>query len=87
MVNTIHIIFHQFYKLHYIADVNQCVFWHGNPNVYNPEDINTITKTTFGELYNKTIDREKNIKDLGYNLVTIWEKDYKNKIKNNTTKN
>jgi hypothetical protein len=62
-------------------------FWHGNPNVYNPEDINSITKTTYGDLYNKTIDREKNIKALGYNLVSIWEKDYKDEIKNNAIKN
>ncbi len=46
-----------------------------------------MTKSTFGDLYNGTIDREKKIKNLGYNLVTIWEKDYKNERKNNTVKN
>ncbi len=51
------------------------------------EDINCMTKSTFGDLYNGTIDREKKIKNLGYNLVTIWEKDYKNERKNNTVKN
>lgn len=53
-------------------------FWHGNPNKYNAEDINSITKTSFGELYTKTLQREQKIRDLGYNLVVIWESDYKN---------
>ena len=51
-------------------------YWHGNPNVYNSNDINPDTKTSFGELYNKTLQRDNNIRKLGYNLVTIWECDY-----------
>jgi len=47
-------------------------FWHGNPKIYNPSDINPRTKTTFGELYKKTIEREKLLKSAGYNLVTKW---------------
>jgi len=52
-------------------------FWHGNPNIYNPNDINPVSNKTFGELYNKTIKRELNIKTCGYNLVTIWENNFK----------
>lgn len=33
-------------------------FFHGNPNIYNNEDINELTKKSFGELYDKTIERE-----------------------------
>lgn len=51
-------------------------FWHGNPNIYNGEDINTATKTTYGELYSNTLKKEDKIKSLGYNLVTIWESDW-----------
>ena len=54
-------------------------FWHGNPNIYNHNDINKITNCTFKELYDKTIIKEKRIKELGYNLVVIWEYDW-NKI-------
>jgi hypothetical protein len=34
-----------------------------------------------GESYKDTIDREERIKDLGYNLVTIWEYDFKQYMK------
>jgi hypothetical protein len=51
-------------------------FWHGNPKKYNPIDMNIVTKKTYGELYQNTIEREKQIKDLGYNLVVIWESDW-----------
>jgi hypothetical protein len=55
-------------------------FWHGNPNIYKTEDINKVIKKSFGDLYRKTIERERNLKSLGYNFISIWESDYKNKI-------
>jgi len=54
-------------------------FWHGNPNIYKDDDINTITKCTYKELYEKTLKKEGILKNLGYNLVVIWENDW-NKI-------
>lgn len=51
-------------------------FWHGNPNIYKAEEINPATKTTFGELYTKTLERENLIKSAGYNLITIWESEF-----------
>jgi len=56
-------------------------YWHGNPKLFNSKDYNKTTKRTFGELYQKTLDKEKIIKDLGYNLVVIWEYDW-NKMNN-----
>ena len=55
-------------------------YWHGNPSIYNAEDMNENVGVSFGELYEKTISREELIKKLGYNLVTIWENDW-NQIK------
>jgi len=52
--------------------------WHGNPAMFNPNDINPKTKTTYGELYNKTIEKEKALKDAGYNIISIWESDFDN---------
>jgi thymidylate kinase len=52
-------------------------FWHGNPNIYKDDDINTITKCTYKELYEKTLKKEERLKNLGYNLVIIWEYDWK----------
>lgn len=51
-------------------------FWHGNPQIYNASDINPVTKTTYGELYEKTLHREKLIIDAGFNLISIWESNF-----------
>ena len=50
--------------------------WHGNPNKYNKYDFNILSKKTFGELYQETINRENILKENGYNLITIWESEF-----------
>lgn len=50
-------------------------YFHGNPKIYNPSDM-TYYHKTFGELYQKTLDKEELIKSLGYNLVVMWEYDW-----------
>lgn len=52
-------------------------FWHGCPKHFARESINAISKRKFGELYDSTIYRESIIRKLGYNLVVIWECEYK----------
>ena len=51
-------------------------FWHGNPSIYNPENINVRNKKTFGELYEETQRKRKLIIDAGYNLAEIWENEF-----------
>lgn len=51
-------------------------FYHGNPNIYKSNDYNLLLKKTYGELYDKTIERNNIITKLGYNLITIWESDF-----------
>jgi len=51
-------------------------FWHGNPKRYDLNEINNVTKCTFGELYQKTLNKEKIIKEMGFNLIVIWESDW-----------
>lgn len=48
-------------------------FWHGNPKVYHPNDINPRTFVSYGELYRKTLERESKIRQSGYNLFVEWE--------------
>lgn len=61
-----------------IYEFHGCYF-HGHPpdkclkKGYLSEHLNTTTKRNFGELYEETIRREKILKELGYNLVIIWE--------------
>jgi len=57
-------------------------FWHGNPNLYNKDDINLVTKKTFGEMYERTIKREEKLKNMGYNLIKIWESEFDSINKN-----
>jgi ribosomal protein L36 len=49
-------------------------FWHGNPDIYtNQDEINPVTKTTYGELYVGTIKKQIFCEDAGYNYYSIWE--------------
>ncbi len=54
-------------------------YWHGNPKnlKFKSDDINKRNKKTFGQLYNSTINREVEIQAAGYNLISIWEYDWK----------
>ena len=54
-------------------------YWHGNPNIYDPEFMNKVCNRKMKTLYANTMKREKKIKDLGYNLEVMWESDW-NKI-------
>ena len=51
--------------------------WHGNPKLFSSgEFCHPHSEMTAGELYEKTLQREKDIVNLGINLVTIWEYDW-----------
>lgn len=52
-------------------------FWHGNPLLYKPNDICKVTKKTFGQMYSDTLNKEKVLKENGYNIVSIWENDFR----------
>jgi hypothetical protein len=55
--------------------------WHGNPKLYNKNNINPVSKKTFGMLYNYTQEKKAKILELGYNYVEIWEHDWRKTIK------
>lgn len=52
-------------------------YWHGNIHKYNPTDINQNNHKTFQELYNYTFQRLNNLKNNGYNVIYIWESEFK----------
>ena len=54
-------------------------FWHGNPEVYKPSDINKANKKSFGELYRRTIDKEMFLEKAGFAVVSIWENEFDKK--------
>lgn len=51
-------------------------FWHGNPLIYDKNEIHPLNKKSYGVLYNETIERETILRSENYNLITIWESEY-----------
>jgi hypothetical protein len=51
-------------------------YYHGHPKL-DPNKINHKNKITLGELYQRTILRENFLKAAGYNIISIWESDWK----------
>ncbi len=51
-------------------------YFHGNPKIFDSEEENKLCNATHGELYQKTLKKEQKIRDLGYNLVVMWESDW-----------
>jgi hypothetical protein len=54
--------------------------YHGNPALYPSEVVSHLTHTTYGYLNQQRLDRELVLKEAGFNLVTIWESDFKNPL-------
>ena len=52
-------------------------YWHGNPIIFDPDSYNNKTKCTFGQLYQKTLTKEDEYRSAGYNVVSIWENEWK----------
>jgi hypothetical protein len=48
-------------------------FWHGNPDIYDLNDINKKMDVSFGELYRKTCHKISLLKDKGYHVIEMWE--------------
>lgn len=38
--------------------------------------MNKLCKATHGGLYQKTLEKEQKIKELGFHLVVMWESDW-----------
>lgn len=54
--------------------------FHGNPSIFNKEDkCHPYNDMTAGELLSYTIEKENNIKKIGFKLVTIWESEWDGK--------
>ena len=48
-------------------------FWHGCPNCYKPNIINSKNQRDMGTLNDQTIEKRENIKSAGYNHVSTYE--------------
>ena len=55
--------------------------YHGNPNVFPPRaKPHPFVNKTAQRLYKETMARENILKDLGYNVVSIWESDFRSHL-------
>lgn len=73
-------------KTNTIYEFHGC-FFHGCQDCFDYDKENKLIHKTFGELYEKTKKREKFIKEQGFNLVTIWEHEWRKQVKNKTVIN
>lgn len=55
-------------------------YYHGNPKVFKKQDYNEVCHKTFGELYDKTKQRERKFQKAGYNLISVWECDFRKQL-------
>ena len=52
-------------------------YWHGCPKCHTNRDDIAFASNTYRELYEKTIQKEQKIRDSGYNLIVMWECEFK----------
>lgn len=55
-------------------------YWHGNPTIYNPLDINTSCKKSFGYLFKNTVYKIKILRSYGFKVVCMWEHKFDRKF-------
>lgn len=55
-------------------------YWHGNPMKFDGDTWNQRTNCTFGELYQKTLSKKQELILNNYNVISIWENDFKKTI-------
>lgn len=48
-------------------------FWHGHPDIFPDRNaLHPVCKSSVNDLYNETIRRETILKEMGYNIISIW---------------
>lgn len=51
-------------------------YWHGNPAKYDKDAVNEMSKVTFGELFDQTQSKLKELLENGYGVTSIWESEF-----------
>ena len=53
-------------------------YWHGCPQCYpDRQKKNNIANDTFEMLYLRTLEKSRRIREMGYNLIEMWECDFR----------
>jgi hypothetical protein len=56
-------------------------YFHGDPEVFSPDTYNKLLKKTHGELYQRTLELDQELRDFGYEVIVMWESEYKQLLK------
>lgn len=60
---------------------NGC-YWHGHPCSKNPDVyVNAVRQMDFGQLYRETLRKENYLRELGYEVETIWECEWEERVR------
>lgn len=51
-------------------------YWHGNPKCYSANTLNKVQNKTMGDLYQRTLEKRRNLESLGYTYLQMWESDF-----------
>lgn len=70
------------HKTNTVYEFHGCTF-HGCPTCTEPDMLHPFRKIPNHIIYDKTLQREQQIRDLGHNLVVMWEHDWDSSIKDN----
>lgn len=52
-------------------------YWHGDPRKYAPDSVNVKNGHRMGGLYLDTLEKQRRIRELGYELKFVWEIDFR----------
>lgn len=59
-------------------------FWHGCPKCFSKTTLNPVNDMSMGDLYARTMEKQRYIKEQGYTYECKWEYDFKRDIEKNT---
>jgi hypothetical protein len=52
-------------------------FWHGCPKCFSEDTVNNVNREEMGDLFEQTKERTEQLKQAGYNVVEMWECQWK----------
>ena len=47
-------------------------FWHGCPKCYHEDTVNNVNRQSMGDLYERTLERTRQLEMAGYRVVEMW---------------
>jgi len=52
-------------------------YYHGNPAIYDSKEVNAKKSILMEDIRKYDAERQKNLEDLGYKFIVVWQSDWK----------